>query len=114
MCCGYGLYLGIRSGVSQEILNSQEGNMSYYPVNAVLDSVKWKQAVAYFIAKAPEHLLEPPRVEPIHKLPCFKILPTPAEWFATRTLTSYVKIDESVNPTGYSSRRAELSGDCFK
>ncbi|MBC7400631.1 MAG: VCBS repeat-containing protein [Mucilaginibacter sp.] len=93
-----GLYLGAKYHISDSILTSQIGNMAYLPQKPVIDSVQWRQIVSYYVTKAPEHLPVADRAEPINELPFFKILPTPAEWVSTKSLTSYVKIDEGVTP----------------
>jgi hypothetical protein len=93
-----GLYLGAKYHISAGILNSQTGNMGYLPQKPIVDSVQWRQIVNYYVAKAPGHLPVANRAEPIRELPFFKILPTPAEWISTKSLASYVKIDESVTP----------------
>ncbi|MES2378031.1 MAG: VCBS repeat-containing protein [Bacteroidota bacterium] len=93
-----GLYLGVKYHISDSLLTSQTGNMDYLPKKAGIDSVEWRQIVAYYTSKAPEHLPVPNRSEPIKELPIFKVLSTPAEWISTKSLASYVKIDESVTP----------------
>lgn len=93
-----GLYLGAKYHIPDSILTSQAGNMSYLPQKPGIDSVEWRQIVSYYVSKAPPNLPVPGRAEPIKQLPFFKILPTPAEWVSTKSLASYVKIDESVTP----------------
>jgi mono/diheme cytochrome c family protein len=93
-----GLYLGAKYYIPDSILTSQTGNMSYLPQKPAIDSVEWRQIVSYFVSKAPENLPGPDRPEPKNELPFFKVLPTPAEWISTKSLASYVKIDENVTP----------------
>jgi hypothetical protein len=93
-----GLYLGAKYHIADSILISQTGNMSYLPQKPGIDSVEWRQIVSYYVSKAPKNLPVPNRSEPIGGLPFFKILPAPAEWISTKSLASYVKIDESVTP----------------
>jgi mono/diheme cytochrome c family protein len=92
-----GLYLGLNYHVSDSILN-YIGDMSRFPKTAVIDTTQLQQIMAYYTAKAPEHLPVPDRPKPIHQLPFFKILPTPAEWVTSPAMASCVKIDDSVTP----------------
>lgn len=93
-----GRYLGIKSDGEKSIVNGLESDASYMPYTAQIDSAKWAQIRAYFLAKAPEHLPAPKVAEPVHQLPIFEIEPSAAEWDSTHAMTSYVKIDESVKP----------------
>ncbi|WP_345103346.1 VCBS repeat-containing protein [Mucilaginibacter panaciglaebae] len=93
-----GRYLGIKSDGEKSMVNDLESDASYMPDTAQIDSAKWAQIQAYFMAKAPERLPVPKVAEPIHQLPIFEIRPSPAEWDSTSAMTSYVKIDESVKP----------------
>lgn len=93
-----GRYLGIKTEAERSQMNDLESDATYMPDTAQIDSAKWAQIQAYFVAKAPEHLPVAKAAEPIHKLPIFEIQPAPAEWDSTHAITSYVKIDESVKP----------------
>ncbi len=92
-----GTYLGIKRGGGGN-LQSMESDESYLPSQPVVDSATWAQIKAYYITKAPERLPAPNRPTPIHQLPIFDIQPAPVQWALSKTLASYVKIDESVKP----------------
>ncbi|MCC8425463.1 VCBS repeat-containing protein [Mucilaginibacter sp. UR6-11] len=94
-----GLYLGIQpAALVNNMSRSPQDDLNYMPDSAMMDTVKWKQIVAYYTAKAPTHLPTPNRPLPLHQLPFFKIQPTAAEWYSTISTASYVKIDTSVSP----------------
>jgi hypothetical protein len=93
-----GLYLGVKYHTPDSILNILSGDSNYLPQQAVIDSVQWQQIVNYYISKAPGRLPVADRIEPIESLPGFSVITAPAEWASNSTLTSYVKIDESVKP----------------
>ncbi|TSJ42873.1 VCBS repeat-containing protein [Mucilaginibacter corticis] len=93
-----GRYLGVNSVASTGKLISPTSDDYYLPARPVVDSATWARITVYYITKAPEHLPVPHVPEPIHNLPFFEIQATPAEWILPKSLTSYVKIDESVTP----------------
>lgn len=93
-----GLYLGVKSAASINLLNSPDMNPAYIPAKPAMTPLQWKQIVAYYAAKAPANMPTIDRAEPIHELPFFKMEPAPAEWVSGQAFTSLVKIDTSVSP----------------
>jgi len=93
-----GLFLGIKDHALDNAPKSESSDLNYLPDGPVIDSVKWKHIIAYFVKNAPEKLLVPDKELPLANLPFFKIEDTAPEWFSTVSIASYVKIDTSVLP----------------
>ncbi|WCT14859.1 FG-GAP repeat domain-containing protein [Mucilaginibacter jinjuensis] len=96
-----GPFLGITKYHGQGYYRARDVKVSdYFPSHPIIDSVKWGSIVNYYIASAPVILPAQKRPVSIERgNPFFEVLmPKDSVVYGKMALTSFVKIDTSVNP----------------
>ncbi|WP_148042745.1 FG-GAP repeat domain-containing protein [Pedobacter jejuensis] len=95
-----GPLFGINSFKGVEYLRMKDVDSSRFPKDPVLDSLEWQKISDYYYSAAPAYLpAQDKDLERVRVLPYFSIeLPKDQSVFGKVAMTSYVKIDTSINP----------------
>jgi hypothetical protein len=95
-----GPFFGFKSFKGQLYHQINDVDPSTFPANPIIDSLEWQLMVDYFVQTAPDFLQpHPNKIANLEELPFFNIeLPHEASFYGKVSMTSYVKIDTSVNP----------------
>ena len=96
-----GPFLGYTSFRGEPYSRANDVNISeYFPPKPIIDSVKWSHIIAYYMNMAPYVMPQQHKTtKVIRDLPFFEVeMPKSNLLYGTVAMTSYVKIDTTVNP----------------
>ncbi|MBK0384139.1 VCBS repeat-containing protein [Pedobacter sp. SD-b] len=95
-----GPFFGINSFKGMAYHQIKDVDPSYFPAKPILDSLQWQKISDYFYSEAPDYLpLQDKDVSKVKILPFFTVeLPKSQSVFGKVSMTSYVKIDTTINP----------------
>ncbi|MFD0750671.1 FG-GAP repeat domain-containing protein [Mucilaginibacter calamicampi] len=94
-----GLRLGIKQHKEQDYTNTIDPSDFTPPSAAAMSAVEWQNILNYYLSKAPINLPEQKRNIAIDRqLPFFKVQKPASIFNGKQVLSSFVKIDNTVNP----------------
>ncbi len=96
-----GPFLGIKSHHGESYFRANDVGPDFFPPKPLLDSADWEKIVNYYTASAPETLPQQIKnvIEIKRELPFFSVIfPKSPFLYNTTSMTSYVRVDNSVKP----------------
>lgn len=95
-----GPLFGIKSFKGVAYHQIRDIDPSYFPSKPILDSLQWQKIIDYYVNSAPDFLPQQAKdINQVKELPFFTVeLPKTNVVFGKVSMTSYIKVDTTVNP----------------